>query len=303
MTVPGLERGEIGRHQVDLAADRLRLAGLEAADAKVGMGADDHALEELLVGLPGGGDELFAIGGDAADQTARGNDRRQGTRVDIVATDAGGAPDLAGGVKRLFGPGFDGKPDRLTVLVDETMRQVSFAVVLEFRAGVSVDSNTRLSPVRLRAGCRGILRDDPEINFIAAGGDLMVDHDAVVEKSSQMDRAAARARRDELGLVGNDRSGPVASCGARPAESLDVPDFEGTAGKMAAMDAQDLFSPGKREFALGCSGGSRERGKCDQKSGPGKRAANQRASLLLRDGVGRTSHLILSRIQRGTICV
>ena len=64
-----LQFREIGRHQVDLAADRLGLAGLQAADSKVGMEADDDALKQLLIRLPGGRHQLLAVSRDAADQT------------------------------------------------------------------------------------------------------------------------------------------------------------------------------------------------------------------------------------------
>ena len=306
MTVPGIERWKIGRHQVDLAVDRLRLARLEPADAKVGMGADDDALEELLKRFPGGGDEFFSIGGNAADEAVRGDDQRQGTRVDIVSADAGRAPDLAGSVRRFLRPRFDRQTDGLAIDVDETMRQVGFAVWLELRTGVSVDSNARLSPVCLRGGGGGIACDDPEIDFIAARHDLVVDHDAVLQERAQMNRPASRVHRDKLGLVRNHGPGPIASCRARPAKGLDVPDFEQTAGKMVAMDGEDLFIPGKRERTLRGSRGGREWENRDYESAGGggrcDQAANQGPSLTLSDGVGRTGHFILPRIRRRTIC-
>ena len=192
LAIPRLERRKIGRHQVDLAADRLRLARLEPADAEVGMEADDHTLKELLVRLPGGGDELLAVGRDAADQAVRGNDRRERPRVDIVAADARGTPDLAGSVKGLLRPRLDRHPDGLAIDVDETVREVSLAVVLELGAGIAIDANAGLCPVRERRGGCGVSGDDLKVDLIAAGSDLVVDHDAVFQARPQLDRAAVR---------------------------------------------------------------------------------------------------------------
>src|SRR6266480_2499144 len=47
----------VGRHDVEFAANALGLPRLEAADAEVAVDAGDHALEQLLVRLPGHGQD------------------------------------------------------------------------------------------------------------------------------------------------------------------------------------------------------------------------------------------------------
>ena len=69
---------EIGRHQVDLPAHRLRFPRVQAADAEVGVKTDDDSLKQLLVRFPGGRDQLFSIGRDTADQTTRRNNELKG---------------------------------------------------------------------------------------------------------------------------------------------------------------------------------------------------------------------------------
>src|SRR5262245_43733182 len=61
------ERLRVVLQEVHLAARAPGFAGLEAAEAEIGVQADDDALEELLVRLPGEPEEQPAIGGDAAD--------------------------------------------------------------------------------------------------------------------------------------------------------------------------------------------------------------------------------------------
>ena len=77
MAVACQEAVDVGRHQVDLASDRLGFARLEPADPEVGVQADDHSLEELLIRLPRRGHDLLAVGREAADQPVRGDDRAE----------------------------------------------------------------------------------------------------------------------------------------------------------------------------------------------------------------------------------
>lgn len=51
---------DVVRHDVDFPVDRLRLAGLETAEPKVGVQAADDALKELLIRLERGGEDSFS---------------------------------------------------------------------------------------------------------------------------------------------------------------------------------------------------------------------------------------------------
>src|SRR5206468_636507 len=119
-----------------------------AADPEVGMQADDDALEQFLVGLPGGRHHLLAVSRDAADQAVGRDDRAERPWVDIVAADALGAPDLTGSVHRRARPGHRGQPRRPAIHVDEAARQVGLRGTLSFRSRVLIDADAWLSPVR-----------------------------------------------------------------------------------------------------------------------------------------------------------
>ena len=62
-------------------------------------------------------------------------------------------------------------------------------------------------------------RDHAEIDLVAAGADLVVDHDAVVQPRPQLDPPAVGAGLDQLGLVRDDGLLPVASRGTGPAKA------------------------------------------------------------------------------------
>ena len=192
------ERGKIGRHQVDLAANSLRLAWLEAADAEVGVKAHDHALKQFLIRLPRRRHQLLAVGRHAADQAARRNDRRERPRVDVVSADPFGAPHLARRVDRLSRPGRRGQPDRPAVHVNETARQISLGVVLGLHTRVPVDPDTRLSPVRQRLDASGVGRHHAKIDLVAPGSHLVLDDHTVVERRPQLDPPAVGAGLDPL---------------------------------------------------------------------------------------------------------
>ena len=88
--VAGEEGGDVGGEDVDFAVDLFLFARGEAADAEVAVETGGDALEEFLIGLPGGGEEGFAVGGEAADQAVAGDVGVEGAGVDVVAAHVAG---------------------------------------------------------------------------------------------------------------------------------------------------------------------------------------------------------------------
>ena len=67
------EGGHVVGEKVDSPADFLFLAGIQAADPEVGVQAARDALEEFLVGLPGGGEDERVVAAEATDQAIAGD--------------------------------------------------------------------------------------------------------------------------------------------------------------------------------------------------------------------------------------
>ncbi len=257
--VPRLEFWKIGRHQVDLAADRFGLAGLEPTDSKVGMKANDHTLKQLLIRRPRHRHQLLAVGRDAADQPIGRHDFGERSRVDVLAADPLGAPDLSRRVERIAGPGFRGQKRPFASGVDETSRQIGLAGVLGLRARIAIDPHARLGPVGLGWDVRRIGRDNPEIHHIAAGSNFMIDQDAVGQLGPKLDPSAVTSGRDDVRLVGNNGLLPISPCGTRTTECLDIPDLESSAGEMLASDGQDLIVPRNQQGSIDVASNCRRR--------------------------------------------
>src|SRR5689334_7237150 len=84
--------------------DGLLLAGGQAAEAKVGMQAAGHALEQFLIRLGGHGEYHFFVSAEAADESVTGRELGNRARVDIINRYLQGPPNLARGVACLSGP-------------------------------------------------------------------------------------------------------------------------------------------------------------------------------------------------------
>ena len=103
-TIPSQQAGGVGRHEINLASNRPGPSGLQPADPKIGVKADDDSLEELLIGLPGRGHELLPVAGKTTDQAVRGNEGTERPGVDVVPAHVFRTPHLPGNIPRLAGP-------------------------------------------------------------------------------------------------------------------------------------------------------------------------------------------------------
>ena len=69
MLITEKEIGGIVFEEIELSSNGFCFARSEAADTKVRMDAANDALEEFLVGFPGGGKEPFVVGADTANES------------------------------------------------------------------------------------------------------------------------------------------------------------------------------------------------------------------------------------------
>ena len=91
----------VRRHDVELAADVFRLPRLQPAQAEVAVHARDHALEQLLVRLPGHRQDHLLVRREAARQPVRRHQRAQRPGVHVVPIDVPGGVHLP---RRVAGP-------------------------------------------------------------------------------------------------------------------------------------------------------------------------------------------------------
>lgn len=181
--VAGQEGGDIVGEQVDFSTDHLGFAGVQAAEAEVGVKAAGDALEQFLVRFPGGGEEPAFIGAEGADETVAWVEGAEGSWVDVLLGHPDGAPDLAGGVAGLSGPGSDvGEPGELAFQEDETLGQVIVEIGVGGRVtGEGTEADAGLGPVGVGRSGGGIMGDQTEIHFVVGGGDGVFDGDAIGE--------------------------------------------------------------------------------------------------------------------------
>ena len=165
-------------------------------------------------------------------------------------------------------------------------------------ARVPIDADARLRPVRLRLDRGRVGRDHPEIDLIPAGADLVLDHDAVVQSRPKLDPPAVGARLDKLRLVRDDRLFPIAPRRTGPAERLDVPDLERTAGQMLAVDRQDLLVPGQRQGPVGWGG--RERHVRPRRARTGRSRSDCGTSVM---DAGSTPSSFFTQSRRSRTCI
>ena len=77
--------------------------------------------------------------------------------------------------------------------------------MLQFDAGIPVDPNARLSPLRLRFDRGGIGRDDSEVDFVSSGTDFVIDLDSIAQSRLKLDQPAVGTGLNKPGRVGDDR--------------------------------------------------------------------------------------------------
>ena len=248
------------------------------------MEADDHPLEQLLVGLPRGRQGPLAVGGDAADQAVRGDQGAQGAGVDVGAGDVRRAPDLAGRVPRAGGPRSSGEPRRPAVEEDEAARQVVLRRRRLLGPGPVGDADAGLGPVGPGWPVGGVGRLQAEVDLVGTGADLVVDDDPVLQVAAEPEPAAVGVALDQPGRVRDDRLLPVAVGRVGPAERLQVPDLHRAAGHVAAPDRQHVVGPvqGQRRLLLlrpGRRGGGQRDQERDESSHGILRGLEQRDGL------------------------
>src|SRR5262245_24730935 len=109
------EPRDVGRDNVDLAANVLGLARREAAESKVAMQAQDHALKNFLIRLPGDGHDLLLVAGKATAKATRRHKRAERSRNDIIAIDTLRGVHLPRHISGLFSPGFRRQAVKLAI--------------------------------------------------------------------------------------------------------------------------------------------------------------------------------------------
>ena len=173
--VADLERRDVVLDQIDLAANSFSLAGLETADAEVGMQAAGDALEEFLVWLRSHGKDHLFVGAEASNESIAGNLFGHRAWVDVVSRNVGRPPDLAGSVTSLLGPVPGGHACELPVEEDETLGQIviKVATAVFAKPGEGSQPDAGLCPVGLRSLVSGIAHLQLEIDLVIFGGNIV----------------------------------------------------------------------------------------------------------------------------------
>ena len=107
--------------------------------------------------------------------------------------------------------------------------------------------------MRLGGLLRGIVRAQAEVNLIAAGGDDVFNHHAILQNAAQLDPASIFAGGDQAGGVSDHRVlAPIGCLRVGAAIGLEVQDLYLSTGNLLTDDPQIIFFP--RELQRGALG-------------------------------------------------
>jgi hypothetical protein len=252
LSVPRQQRWHIIRQDVGFAFNVLRLAGLEAADAEVGVEAAGDALEEFRVGVECDGEELLLIAAVAADEAVAGHQQAERARVHVGAWHVLGTPDLAGDVAGFFDPRFDVvHACELAFKEEEALGQVVVDVLaLVVTAGEVAEADARLRPMRAGRGRGGIVRGDGKGDIGGAGGDGVIDNDAAFDGAAQLHGLLVLAQREEFRRVADGGVMPVGDGGVGAAIRFQAVDTNLALHQMRASNDEPVLVACERQ--VGC---------------------------------------------------
>ena len=241
--IAGQQCPDVVGHEIDLAAQLFFFAGLESADAKVGVETDNDALEKFLVRFPSRRQDHFFVGGKTTNQAVVRGQWIERSRIHVRAIDVPGRPDLARRVAGARCPRFRGHPLQASAKKNERFCQVALLIA----AGEFVNADAGLRPMCLRRCSGWVFGNRAKIDFVVAGRNRVTHNNAIVESAFQLQFALAIVTGDEFCRMADCGLPPVAVRRAGATVGFDVPNLDPFAREMLTRNREHVVGPRNRQ--------------------------------------------------------
>src|SRR5207249_928544 len=169
-------------HKVNLAPELFGFAGLQSADARIVVQADNHALKQLLRFVPGHSQQIFVVPGKATDEAIDRLIEADGARVHVVGIDSFRHVNLAAGVNRFLGSTRFVERGQAALGEDKTFDDVVGLIA----SGETINPHARMKPLNVHKLVSVILQFELKINVVLAGTNVVQDIDIRLHQSPKL---------------------------------------------------------------------------------------------------------------------